>query len=98
VSMAAFGVPVVPPVYCRAMRLFFGVIAGCGGLGCVASISCLNSWTWASVGISCFGTLPSRLPITRLVVGRYSPMLAAMRFLSLVFSLIFWTMGWSRSR
>jgi len=98
VSMAAFGVPVVPPVYCRATMSFFGVIAACGGLGCVASISCLNLWVPVSVGISCFGTLPIRLPIMRLVVGRYSPMLAAMRFLSLVLARTALTMGWSRSR
>ncbi len=97
-SMAAFGVPVVPPVYCRAMRSFLGLICTFGGLGSVVSTSCLNLRTWASVGILCLGTARSRLPIMRLVVGRYSPMVAAMRFLSLSLPRTFVTTGWSRSR
>ena len=38
VSMAALGVPVVPPVYCRAAMSFCGLICRLGGF-CGASFS-----------------------------------------------------------
>jgi len=58
----------------------------------------LNLCTPVSLEISCLGTLPSRLPIMRVVEGRYSPVVAAMRFRSFVLSRIFSIIGWSRSR
>jgi len=98
VSMAPFGVPVVPPVYCRATRSFFGSIFTSGGFGGVDSSSGLKGCTPAFAGIECLGTFPSSPPKMRLAVGRYSPMLAAIRLRSFTLSKIFCTTGWSRSR
>ena len=97
-SMAPFGVPVVPPVYCNAIRSSLGLIVTSGGSGRADSSSGLNWWTPASWGISCLGTFPSNPPIMRLAEGRYSPIVAVMWFLSLVLSRTFSTTGWSRSR
>ena len=69
-----------------------------GGSGSTDSSSGLNVWIPVFGGILCLGTFPSSPPIMRLAVGRYSPMLAAIRFLSFVLSRIFVTTGWSRSR
>ncbi len=96
--MAPFGVPVVPPVYCSATRSSLGSIVTVGGSGRADSSSGLNWCIPASVGILCLGTALISPPIMRLALGKYSPMVAAMRFLSLTLSRIFVTTGCSRSR
>jgi len=96
--MAPFGVPVVPPVYCNAIRSSLGSIVTVGGSGSTDSSSGLKMCIPVFCGILCLGTFPISPPIMRLALGRYSPMLAAMRFLSLTLSRIFVTTGCSRSR
>lgn len=97
-SMAPFGVPVVPPVYCRAIRSSFGLISTLGRLGCVVSTSCLKLWTPVSFGILWLGTFPISEPMMRFKGGRYSPIVATIRFLSLILSSTALTIGESTSR
>lgn len=50
------------------------------------------------LGTLWLGTLPNSEPMMRLADGKYSTMLAAIKFLSLVFSLTALTIGYSMSR
>jgi len=82
--MTPLGIPVVPPVYCRAAVSCLGLISILGGVGGDLSTSSLKCWMPVSLGILWLGTFPSSEPMMRFVEGRYSPMLAVIRFLSFV--------------